>query len=54
MVEVSMKLEAVLGLPGVLEVLNGEVADQMITLTVMRNPAESLLSAVWEKCLPRP
>jgi transposase len=35
MVEVSMKLETVLGLPGALEVLKGEVADQVITLTVI-------------------
>jgi transposase len=35
MVEVSMKLEAVLGLPEGLEVVSGEVADQVITLTVI-------------------
>lgn len=32
----------------------GEVADQVITLTVMRNPTESLLPALWEKYLQRP
>lgn len=35
MVEVSMKLEAVLGLPEGLEVVSGDVTDQMITLTVI-------------------
>ncbi len=35
MVEAAVKLEAVLGLPEGLEVVSGEVTDQMITLTVI-------------------
>ena len=35
MVEASMKLEAVLGLPEALEVVSGDVADQVITLAVI-------------------
>ena len=35
MVEVFMKLESVLGLPEALEIVSGEVTDQVITLTVI-------------------
>jgi transposase len=35
MVEASMKLEAILGLPEALEVISGDVADQVVTLTVI-------------------
>ena len=54
MVEASMKVELLLGLPEDLEVVSGDVAEQVITLTVMRNTDESLLPAVWDKCLPCP
>jgi transposase len=35
MVEASMKLESVLGLPEALEIVSGEVTDQVLTLTVI-------------------
>jgi transposase len=35
MVEASVKIEAVLGLPEGLEVVKGEVTDQVITLTII-------------------
>jgi hypothetical protein len=42
MVEGSMKREAVLGLPEVLEVGSFDVADQVITLTVISTQQVSL------------
>ena len=47
-----IKIEALLGLPEGLEVRSFNVADQEITLTIVRNPAASLLPAVWEQGLP--
>lgn len=48
MVEASIKVELLLGLPEDLEVVSGDITEQVITLTVMRGTARSIVCPLAE------